>query len=68
MIVELSQQGLNGLRIPAKYARIIMDPIFKGKSDIKNCSCYRAMTITEDGMKVAEMVIEKNHHRVVTLY
>ena len=32
--------------------------IFKGKVDIKICSCYKAMKLLEHGMKVVEIVLE----------
>ena len=36
-----------------------MAPIFKGKSDIWNCSCHSAVKLLEHGMKVMERVFEK---------
>ena len=34
-----------------------MVPIIKGKDDIRNCSCYRAVKFLEHGMKVVEKVL-----------
>ena len=45
--------------MPAERALGIMVPIFKWKNDIRNCSCYRAETLLEHGMKVVERVLEK---------
>ena len=45
----------------------IVVPIFKRKGDIRNCSCYRAVTLLEHGMKVVEMVFEKRLRRIVTV-
>ena len=44
--------------MPAELALSIAVPIFKGKGDIRNCSCHRAENLLENGMKVVEMVLE----------
>ena len=44
-----------------------MVQIFKGKGDIRNCSCNRAMKLLEHGMKVVERVLEKRLHRIVSV-
>ena len=41
-----------------------MVPIFKGKGDIRNCSCYGAVKILEHGMKVVERVLDKRLCRI----
>ena len=43
-----------------EWALSIMVSIFKGKGDIMNCSCYRAVKLLEHGMKVVESISEKN--------
>ena len=48
-----------------EWALSIVVPIFKGKGDIRNCSCYRAVKFLEHGMKVVEMVLEKRFNRSV---
>ena len=45
--------------MPAEWALGIVVPIMNGKGDIRNCSCYRAVTLLEHGMKVVERVFEK---------
>ena len=40
--------------------------IFKGKGDIRNCSCCRAVKLLEHGIKVEKM-IEKRLHRIVSV-
>ena len=45
--------------MPAELALSIVVPIFKGKGDIMNCSCYGAVKLLEHGMKVVEKVLEK---------
>ena len=42
-----------------EWALRIVVPIFKGKGDIRNCSCYRAVKRLEPSMKVVEGVLEK---------
>ena len=39
----------------------IVDPIYKGKGDIKNCRCHRAVKLLGHGMKVVERVLKKIH-------
>ena len=34
-------------------------PIFKGKGDIQDCGCYRAVKLHEHGMMVVEFMLEK---------
>ena len=38
--------------MPVEWALSIVVPIFKGRGDIRNCSCYRAVKLNELGMKV----------------
>ena len=44
-----------------------MVSIFKGKGDIRNCSCYGAVELLEHGMKVVERVLEKRLCRIVSV-
>ena len=44
-----------------------MVPKYKGKGDIRNCSCYRAVKLLAHGMKVVESVLEKRHCGIVSL-
>ena len=53
--------------MPAEWALRIVVLIFKGKGDIKSCSCYGAVKLLEHGMKVVERVLEKRLHRVVSV-
>ena len=39
---KICQKVLDGFGIPVELALSIVVPIFKGKVDIRNCSCYRA--------------------------
>ena len=44
--------------MPAEWALSIVVPIFKGKRDIRNCSCYGVVKLLEHGMKVVEKIFE----------
>ena len=52
--------------MPHEWALSIVFAIFKGKGDIRNCSCYRPQKPREHGMNVVKMVLEKMLHRIVT--
>ena len=56
---EICQRIVDGFGMPLKWAPYIVVPIFKGKVDIRNCSCHRTTKFLEHGMKVVEMVLEK---------
>ena len=43
-----------------------MVPIFKGKRDIRNCSCYGAVKLLDHGMKMVERVFENRFRRIVS--
>ena len=45
--------------MPVEWALSIVVSIYKGKGDISNCSCNRAVRLLEHGMKVVERVLEK---------
>ena len=45
--------------MPTEWALSIVVQIFKGKGDIRSCSCYRAVKLHEHGMKVVERVFGK---------
>ena len=63
-MVEICEKVLDGFGMPAEWALGIVVPIFKGKDDIRNCSCYRAMKLLEYGMKV----VGKRHSIIVSVY
>ena len=44
--------------MPVEWDLSIVVPIFKGKGDIRNCSCNRAVKLLEYGTKVVERVLE----------
>ena len=52
--------------MPVDWALCIVVPIFKGKGDIRNCSCYEAVKLLEHGMKVVERVFEKRLRIIVS--
>ena len=53
--------------MPAECALCIVVSIFKGKGDIRNCSCYGAVKLLEHCMKVEEKVLEERLHRIVSV-
>ena len=58
MMAELCKRVLDGFGIPAEWAESILVPIFMEKSNIRNCSCYRAVKLLKHGIKVVEGVLE----------
>ena len=53
--------------MPAELALCVVVPIFNGKGDITNCSCYRAVKLLDHGMKVVKRVLERRPCRIVTV-
>ena len=43
MMADICQAVLDGFVMPVEWTLSILIPIFKGKGDIRNCSCYRAV-------------------------
>ena len=64
---EMYKKILDGFGMAAEWALVIVAPIFKGKGDIRNCSCNRAVKFLEYGMKVLERVSEKRLRRLVSV-
>ena len=57
----------DGFGMPIALALSIVDPIFKGKGGIRNCSCYGAVMPHEHGIKMVERVLEKTLCGIVTV-
>ena len=68
VMADICQKVLDGFGISAEWALRIVVPIFKGKGDILNCSCYGAVKLLEHGMKVVERMLEKRLHIIVTVH
>ena len=66
-MAEICQKVLDGFGMPAEWTLSIAVPIFEGKGEIRNCSCYEAVKHLEHCMKVVEMVFEKRLHRRVSV-
>ena len=60
-------QGFLGFGMPVEWVIRIVVPIFKGKGDIRNCRCYRAVKRLEQGLKVVKRVLEKRLSRIVSV-
>ena len=56
-MAEICQKVLDGFGMPAEWAISIVVPIFKGKGDIQDCGCYRAVKLHEHGMMVVEWLL-----------
>ena len=67
MIAEICQKVLDAFGMSVEWALWIVAPIFKGKGDIRNCSCYAAVKLLEHSMKVVERVLEKRLCRIVSV-
>ena len=57
VMAEICQKVIDAFGMPAEWALSIVVPILKGKGDIRNCSCYRAVKFVEPGIEV-EQVLE----------
>ena len=49
---EICEKVLERFGMPAEWSLSIVVPIFNGKDDIRNCSCYGTVNILKYGMKV----------------
>ena len=58
-MAKICQKVLNGFGMPVEWTLSMVVPIFKGKGDIRNCSCYRTVKLLEHGMKMVERVFKK---------
>ena len=67
MMGEIYQRVLHGFGMPVEWSLSIVVLIFKGKDDIKICSCHRAVKLPKHGMKVAERMLGKRLCRIVTV-
>ena len=56
-MAEICQKLLDGFGMPAEWALSMFVPIFKVRSDVRNCSCYRGVKLLEHGMTVAGRVL-----------
>ena len=64
---EICLRILDGFEFPVEWALSILVPIFKGKGDIRKCSCYVAVKFRQYGMKVVERVLEKMLCKLVSV-
>ena len=59
MIADICHRALEALKMPPELALSTELSIFKGKGDIRNCSCHRSVKLLEHGMKVVESARKK---------
>ena len=67
VMTEISMRVIGGFVMPVEWALSKMIPIFKGKGNVRNCSCYRAVKLLEHDMKVVKRVLEKKLCRIVSV-
>ena len=65
-MAEICYKFFDGFGMPAEWALGIVVPIFKGKGDNMNCSCYGAVKLLKHGMKVVKRVFGKRLSRIVS--
>ena len=53
--------------MPFEWALCIVIPIIKGKGDIRQCNCNRAVNLLEHKIKLVKRVLEKWLRRIVTV-
>ena len=58
-MVEICQGVLDGFGMPAEFVQRMVVPIFMGKGNIRNCSCFVTIKLVEHGMKVMDRVFDK---------
>ena len=66
-MAEICQRVLDGFGMPVEWTLCILVPIFKGKGDVRNSSCYGVVRLLGCGMKVVEWVLEKRLRRIVSV-
>ena len=57
-MTEICHRVLDGFGMPVEWALSRVVAIFKGKGDIRNCTCYRAVKLLLHGKKVVERVLK----------
>ena len=57
-MAELIQIVINTLAMSAEWTLSTVVTIFKGKSNIRNCSCNNAMQFLEHEVRVVEILLE----------
>ena len=64
---EICQGVLDGFGMPVEWVLSVAVPIFKGKGDIGNRSCHRAVKLLGHGVKVVDRVLVKWLCRIVSV-
>ena len=60
MVAQLYQRVADGFGMSADWVLSIVVQILRGRGDIRNCICCRAVKLLEHGMKVVERVLVKS--------
>ena len=53
---ELCPRMLDGKGMSGEWPTRVLDPIFKGKEDVRNCCAYTEIKLLENATKIVERV------------
>ncbi|KAK3565937.1 hypothetical protein QTP86_022753, partial [Hemibagrus guttatus] len=66
-LTSLFNRVLESERMPEKWRRNVLVPIFKNKGDVQSCSNYRGIKLMSHTMKLWERVVEARLRKVVEI-
>ncbi|KAK3511080.1 hypothetical protein QTP70_030147 [Hemibagrus guttatus] len=66
-LANLFNRVLESERMPEKWRRSVLVPIFKNKGDVQSCSNYRGIKLMSHTMKLWERVVEARLRKVVEI-
>ncbi|KAK3548225.1 hypothetical protein QTP70_005145 [Hemibagrus guttatus] len=66
-LTSLFNRVLESERMPEKWRRSVLVPIFKNKGDVQSCSNYRGIKLMSHTMKLWERVVEARLRKVVEI-
>ena len=66
-LVNFFNRLLQGEKMPDKWRRSVLVPLYKGKEDIKECGNYQGIKLMSHSMKLWERVIEARIRKEVTI-
>ena len=64
---QFCQRVLDEKGISDEWKTSILEPIFMGKGDVRNCGSYRGVKLLEHGMKIIERVSERRTQALVDI-
>ncbi|KAK3545526.1 hypothetical protein QTP70_008037 [Hemibagrus guttatus] len=66
-LTSLFNRVLDSEKMPEKWRRSVLVPIFKNKGDVQSCSNYRGIKLMSHTMKLWERVVEARLRKVVEI-